>query len=497
MNKQVIVRFAPSPTGYLHIGGARTAIFNWLYAKKTGGKLVLRIEDTDEERSTEESIQGIIDGLKWLGISWDQGPYFQSQFVEEHKAAAQKLLESGHAYRCFCTKEDLQQKREQAHKKKIDVQYDGTCRKLTEEEIEEKIEKGIPYTIRLKVPEGHGAVRFSDIVYGNIEKKYRDIEDFVIVRSNGQPLYVLSNAVDDIRDGITHIIRGQDGLANTPKQILIYQALGVPLPKFAHMPLTLDSKKAKISKRKHGEIVAVHFYREHGFLPWALVNFLALLGWSTADSKQIFSKEELLDAFSLEGVNRSNSVFEIRRDDPKFFTDPKALAINSHYIKTLPIEELALYVKVELEKAKIWDTAYETEKRDWYLQTLDLIRSRYHITTDFVTLGRAYFSDDFDLDPKALKKNVLKHENLKEWLPLTAERLDKLEEYSLEETERVIREVAEELTVKPGVLINGIRTVVTGQAVGPGLFDVLMAIGQDRVVERLRNTPTFFEKNPA
>ncbi len=497
MNKQVIVRFAPSPTGYLHIGGARTAIFNWLYAKKMGGKLVLRIEDTDVERSNEESIQGIIDGLKWLGISWDQGPYFQSHFIEDHKATAQRLLESGHAYRCFCTKEVLEQKREEAHKKKMDVQYDGTCRKLTDEEAERKIDEGLPFTVRLKVPRGDGAVRFSDIVYGDIEKKYRDIEDFVIVRSNGQPLYVLSNAVDDIRDGITHIIRGQDGLANTPKQILIYQALGVPLPKFAHMPLTLDSKKAKISKRKHGEIVAVHFYREHGFLPWALVNFLALLGWSTVDSKQIFSKEELLDAFSLEGINRSNSVFDARKDDPKFFTDPKALSINSHYIKTLPLEELAPYVKIELEKAKIWDPAYETEKQDWYLQTLDLIRSRYHVTTDFVTLGRAYFSDDYDFDPKALKKNVLKHEGLKEWLPLIAERLDSLEEYSLEETERVIREVAEELEVKPGVLINGIRSVVTGQAVGPGLFDVLMAIGQDRVVARLQRTPTFFEENPA
>jgi len=201
-----------------------------------------------------------------------------------------------------------------------------------------------------------------------------------------------------------------------------------------------------------------------------------------------------LDAFSLEGINRSNSVFDVRKDDPKFFTDPKALAINSHYIKTLPLEELAPYVKIELEKGEIWDAVYETEERDWYLHTLDLIRSRYHVTTDFVTLGRAYFSDDFDFDPKALKKNVLKHEKLKEWLPLIADRLDKLEVYSLEETERVIREVAEELEVKPGVLINGIRSVVTGQAVGPGLFDVLMAIGRDRVVARLRKTPTLFEE---
>jgi len=492
MSEQVIVRFPPSPTGYLHIGGARTAVFNWLFAKKTGGRFILRIEDTDVERSTEESVQGILDSLKWLGITWDEGPYFQSEFIHEHARTAQKLLESGHAYRCFCTKEELEQKRQEALRQKTSMLYDGSCRNLTKEQVSEKEAAGIPYVIRLKVPRTGGSIRFKDLVYGHIEKKYEDIEDFVIVRSNGQPLYILSNAVDDIRDKITHVIRGQDGLANTPKQILIYEALGANVPRFAHMSFTLDTKKAKISKRKHGEAVTVKYYREHGFLPWAFVNFIALLGWSTSDSKQLFTKDELIEAFSLEGMNRASSVFDIRQNDPKFFTDPKLLSINAHYLRTLPLEEIQPFVKAEMEKAGIWDPEFEGAKKEWFFQTVDLIRSRFHITTDFVTLGRAYFSDDYPMDEKALNKNVLKHDNLKDWLPLLAERFDESPEFSVEETENIIRNMAEELEIKPGIIINGIRTIVTGQAVGPGLFDLLMAIGKERVVSRLKQTGRFF-----
>jgi len=494
MKQEVIVRFAPSPTGYLHIGGARTAIFNWLFAQKTGGKLILRIEDTDAERSTEESIQGIIESLKWLGTTWDEGPYFQSQFINEHQAAARKLLESGHAYKCFCTKEELDRKRQAALKQKKDLKYDGTCRRLTPDEIAEKEEAGIPYTIRMKVPHGQGSVRFEDIVYGTIEYKYEDIEDFVIIRSNGQPLYLISNTVDDIRDRITHVIRGQDGLSNTHRQILIYQALGAPVPQFAHMSLTLDPKKAKISKRKHGELVAVHFYREHGFLPWAFVNFLVLLGWATPESREIFSKKELIEAFSLQGINRANSIFDVRKDDPKYFTDPKAISINAHYLRTLQVEEIEPYVRVELEKAGIWDSEYEGTKRQWYLDTIELVRSRFHVTTDFVTRGRAYFSNDFPIESRALKKNIFKHPDLKKWLPLLADRLQALENFTPSETEDIIREMAEELKIKPGVLINGVRTVVTGQLAGPGMFDILIAMGQSRVVNRLRKVPALFDK---
>jgi len=492
MKQEVIVRFAPSPTGYLHIGGARTAIFNWLFAQKTGGKLILRIEDTDAERSTEESIKGIVDGLKWLGITWDEGPYFQTQFINEHLASAKRLLESGHAYKCFCTKEELEYKRQEALKQKKDLKYDGTCRQLTLDEVIEKETAGVPYTIRMKVPKGEGTVCFEDIVYGTIENKYKDIEDFVIVRSNGQPLYLLSNSVDDIRDRITHVIRGQDGLSNTHRQILIYQALEAPVPKFAHMSLTLDPKKAKISKRKHGELVAVHFYREHGFLPWALVNFLVLLGWATHESREIFSKNELIEAFSLQGINRANSIFNVNKDDPKYFTDPKAISINAHYLRELPVEEIEPYVRAELEKAGIWDPEYENAKHRWFLETLELIRSRFHVTTDFVDRGRAYFSDDFPIESRALKKNISKHPQLKKWLPMLADRLEGLESFTTAETESVIREMAETLEIKPGVLINGIRTTVTGQLAGPGMFDVLVTIGQHRVVERLRRSPALF-----
>jgi len=494
MEQEIIVRFAPSPTGYLHIGGARTAIFNWLFAQKTGGKLILRIEDTDAERSTEESIQGIVESLKWLGITWDEGPYFQSQFINEHLAAARKLLESGHAYKCFCTKEKLDRKRQAALKQKKDLKYDATCRRLTSDEIAEKEAAGMPYTIRMKVPRGHGSVCFEDKVYGTIEYKYEDIEDFVIVRSNGQPLYLISNTVDDIRDRITHVIRGQDGLSNTHRQILIYQALGARVPQFAHMSLTLDPKKAKISKRKHGELVAIHFYKEHGFLPWAFINFLVLLGWATPESREFFTKEELIEAFSLQGINRSNSIFDVRTNDPKYFTDPKAININAHYLRTLPVEEIEPYVRTELEKGGLWNPEYEGAKRHWYLDTIELIRSRFHVTTDFVSRGRAYFSNDFPIESRALKKNIFKHPDLKKWLPLLADRLQAFENFTASEIEDTIREMADELKIKPGVLINGIRTVVTGQLAGPGIFDILIAIGQRRVVDRLRKVPALFDK---
>ncbi|MBW2521864.1 MAG: glutamate--tRNA ligase [Deltaproteobacteria bacterium] len=483
---EIRLRFPPSPTGYLHIGGARTAIYNWLYARKHGGTLILRIEDTDVERSTKESIEGIIDGLKWLGITWDEGPYFQSDHLQEHIAAAQQLVASGHAYRCFCSREELDAKRQAAVAAKKTYQYDRTCLRLSPEEIAAKEAEGTPSLIRFRVPDGPGSVTFEDRVYGRIEKAYRDIEDFVIVRSNGTPLYLLSNVVDDIRDRISHVIRGQDGLGNTPRQILIYEALEAPVPVFAHMSLTLDPRKAKISKRSHGEVVTVQFYREHGFLPWALVNFLVLLGWSPASDREIFSREELIDIFSLEGMNKANSIFNYVKDDPKFITDPKALSINAHYLRTMPVADLAPLVRAELSAANLWDPAYENEDREWFLETIDLIRSRFHVTTDFTGPGRAYFSDTYEFDPKPVKKNLLKHEKIAEWLGLLAERLEQLPAFTKETAEEATRALADELGIKAGILINGTRTVVTGQAAGAGLFDVLLAIGRKRVVARLK-----------
>ncbi len=486
------LRFPPSPTGYLHIGGARTALYNWLYAKKTGGKLILRIEDTDAERSTQESIQGIVEGLTWLGIDWDEGPYFQTEFAADHEEAAKRLLAEEKAYKCFCTKETLDKKREEALAQKKALGYDGTCRSLTVEQIEEKEASGLNSVIRFKVPKRTGNLGYDDKVLGRIESNYKEIDDFVIVRSNGKPLYLLCNVVDDIRDRITHILRGQDHMTNTLKQLLLYEALEAPLPVFAHMPLTMDTKKAKISKRSHGEIVAVQFYRDHGFIPWAFNNFLVLLGWSPGDDKEIFTQEELIEAFSLERINKSSSIFNYRKNDPKFFTDPKCISINEHYLRTMDISQLGKMVQVELDNENLWDNSYATDKKQWYLDTLDLIRDRFHTLKDFTTLGRAYFADDYTIEQKPLKKNILKFPDLQKYLPLLAEKYSQIESFNLEETEKVARELAEEVGVKPGVIINGMRTIVTGQLAGPSMFDILIAIGQERVVARLKNIASLY-----
>jgi glutamyl-tRNA synthetase len=493
MENEIRVRFAPSPTGYLHIGGARTAVYNWLFAKKHNGKFILRIEDTDTERSTEASTEGILDGLRWLGILWDEGPNLQSNNIEKHKKIALKLLSTGHAYKCFCTKEGLDARRELAKEEKRAYKYEKTCTNLTEDEIKKKESKGMPFVVRFKVPEGEGSVIFKDVVYGINEKKYEDIEDFVILRSDGSPLYLLSNAVDDINDRITHVIRGQDGLANTPRQILIYEALGITPPVFAHMPLTLDTKKEKISKRKHGEVVAVQFYREKGFIPWALVNFLVLLGWHTSDDREIFTREELIDAFTLEGVSKSNSIFNYKPGDPKFFTDPKALSINATYLRSMPVEELNVYLKPLFMNAGLWLDEYESVKKNWFNKTIDLIRSRYHTLNDFVNLGRAYFSDEFPVDEAASKKNILKHPHLKDIFPLLAERLGECPAWEISDIEATIRQFIEEKAENPGTVINGIRTVVSGQSVGPGLFELIEVIGKERVIERLKNTLVLYK----
>ncbi|TKB09028.1 glutamate--tRNA ligase [Desulforhopalus sp. IMCC35007] len=490
--REIRLRFPPSPTGYLHIGGARTALYNWLYAKKHGGKLILRIEDTDGDRSTKESIDGIIEGLEWLGIDFDEGPYFQTDFEADHVKAAQLLLDKGAAYKCFCTKEELDEKREAALATKGSLGYDRTCRHLTPEIVREKEAAGIPFVIRFKVPERTGMLGYDDEILGRIQSDYKEVDDFVIVRSNGKPLYLLCNVVDDIRDRISHIIRGQDHMTNTLKQVLLYEALEAPLPVFAHMPLTLDNKKAKISKRSHGEIVAVQFYRDNGFLPWALNNFLALLGWSAGNDQEFFTREELIAQFSLDRINKSSAIFNFKKDDPKFITDPKAIYINEHYLRTMEVEQLGELVRAELEAEGLWNDSYARDRKTWYLNTLDLIRDRFHTLKDFTSLGRAYFADDFVVDEKPLNKNVLKFEGLKEWLPELANRYEQLSDFTVEETERVARELAEELNIKPGVLINSMRTLATGQLAGPSMFDILVTIGQDKIVERLRNVHKYF-----
>ncbi|MBI1760789.1 MAG: glutamate--tRNA ligase [Acidobacteria bacterium] len=483
------VRFAPSPTGYLHVGGARTALFNWLFARKMGGKFILRIEDTDLQRSSDEMVRGILEGLEWLGLDYDEGPFYQSDYAEKHRAAAFQLLDSGWAYRDFTPKReraDADIKQEIAKEKVV-----NPFRTLSKEDSDARAKAGELFVIRFKVPE-EGQTQFEDAVFGLQERAYKDTEDLVLLRSDGHPLYNLSVTVDDIEMGITHVVRGQDHLSNTHKQVLIYQALGAKVPKFAHLPLILAPNKGKLSKRKHGEIVSVTTYRNRGFLPDAFVNFLALLGWSPAgiegtQDQEIFSREKLIELFTLEGIHKANAVFNFTEGDVRNWTDQKALWMNFEYIKTWPLEKLLPYVKAELQSAELWRDEYEGERRGWYDHTLGLLRERTRTLKDFAAHGRPYFVDgvDFEFDEAAVKKNLQKDQALKTLLPELADAFAATTEFTHDGTEAALRSFAEAKGVKPGLLINATRTALTGQAVGPSLFEVVAAIGRARTVERL------------
>ena len=496
----VRVRFAPSPTGYLHIGAARSALFNWLFAQKTGGKFLLRIEDTDLHRSTEESTRSIIEGLEWLGLTYDEEIVFQSANADKHRAAAYKLIEEGKAYRDFtprAERDDATVKqgiadRARAHSAEGVDPRSNSYRDLSKEESDRRAAAGEPFAVRLKISR-EGKTHFEDMVYGPQERDYSEIEDLVLLRSDSHPLYNLSVVIDDIDMGITHVIRGQDHLTNTHKQILLYEALGASVPHFAHLPLILAPNKEKLSKRKHGEVVSLTTYRDRGFVPAAFRNFLALLGWAPAGGKEILSGEELVKEFSLEHIHRSPAVFNFQENDPRHWTDEKALWVNAEYIHHMPIEELFPLVKNELRANKLWREEYDDDDRDWFVKVLDLIRQRYHTLKDFSGQGRAYFSDDFDFDEAALNKNLKQDPSLRELLPALANDLEQTDPFTAETAEATLRKFAEEKGVKAGLLINGSRTMLTGQAVGPSMFEVFEILGQKRSVERLRSGVPWFD----
>jgi glutamyl-tRNA synthetase len=496
----VRVRFAPSPTGYLHIGAARSALFNWLYAQKTGGKFLLRIEDTDLQRSTEESTRSIIDGMKWLGLDYDEEIVFQSANADKHRAAAYKLIEEGKAYRDFTPKaerDDATVKqgiadRARAHSAAGTDHRSNVYRDLPISESNQRAASGEAFAVRLKIARD-GKTHFADLVYGPQEREYSEIEDLVLLRSDGHPLYNLSVVIDDIEMGITQVIRGQDHLTNTHKQVLLYEALGAGVPQFAHLPLILAPNKGKLSKRKHGEVVSLTTYRDRGFIPAAFRNFLALLGWAPPEGKEILSVEELVELFSLEHIHRSPAVFNFQENDPRHWTDEKALWMNAEYVRNLPIEELFPMVRAELRASKLWREEYDEDDREWFVKTLDLIRERYHTLKDFSGQGRAYFSDDFDFEESAVNKNLRKEPRLKELLPALADRLEETDPFTAETAEATLRKFANEAGVKAGLLINSSRTMLTGQAVGPSMFEVFEILGQKRSVERLRSGVPWFD----
>ena len=487
------VRFAPSPTGYLHIGSARTALFNYLYAKNKGGKFLLRIEDTDLARSTEESTKSILDGLDWLGFSPDEEILFQSNNAQKHRDAAMSLLEKGSAYRDFTPKEtgsDGNVKAAIVERAKRDGgdrdMRDNPYRGLSREESDAKAAAGEPFAIRLKVPVT-GKTAFEDAVYGLQERDYSEIEDLVLLRSDGHPLYNLAVVCDDIEMEITDVIRGQDHLTNTHKQILIYEAIGATPPRFGHLPLILAPGGKKLSKRLHGEIVSMTTYRDAGFLAEAFRNFLALLGWSPKSEKELFTIEELIDVFSLEGIHRNNAIFNFDGNNPKKWTDDKAIWMNAEYIRTMPLEALLPLVKNELRSAKLWREEYEDIDKDWFERTVNGIRERFFTLKDFSGQGRAYFSEDFDFDPAAIEKNLKKFPELKSLLPELAERFEGMDDFSHDRIEEVVRAFAEEKQVKPGVIMNGARAVLSGVAVGPSMIVVFELIGKDRSILRLKS----------
>jgi glutamyl-tRNA synthetase len=490
----VRVRFAPSPTGYLHIGAARSALFNWLFARKVGGKFLLRIEDTDLQRSTDESVASIIEGLDWLGLDYDEELVFQSANAEKHRAAARRLVDEGKAYRDFTPKEQREDKnvkkeiadRARAHAAERLDHRSNPFRDLAKEESDDRATAGEPFAIRLKVAR-EGASHFADIVYGDQERSFSEIEDLVLLRSDGHPLYNLSVVLDDIEMEITHVIRGQDHLTNTHKQILLYQAFGAAVPQFAHLPLILAPNKAKLSKRKHGEVVSLTTYRDRGFVPAAFRNFLALLGWSPPEGKELLSRDELVAAFSLEAIGRANAVFNFQENDPRHWTDDKALWMNAEYIRTMPLAELLPMVKAELRAEKLWREEYDDDEREWFEKAVELIRQRFFTLKDFSAQGRAYFSEDFDLEEAAVRKNILKDPRLKDLLPALADRVDEVEPFTAAKVEEALRAFSEEASVKAGLFINASRTMLTGQAVGPSMFEVFEIVGHERSVMRLRS----------
>ena len=467
----VRVRFAPSPTGYLHVGGARTALFNWLYAHHHGGKFILRIEDTDLARSSEEMAEGILQGMRWLGLDWDEGPFFQSRRIERYREFASSLLARGPAYRCFCSPEELAGRKDAQRDLAGARLYDRHCLSITPEESEARARAGAGFAVRFLVPAGKTS--YHDRVFGLIEIEHANIEDFVLLRTDGLPTYHLGVVVDDLDMDITHVIRGADHISNTPKQILLYQAIGRPLPEFAHLPLILGPDKQRLSKR-HGA-TSVMAYLEIGYLPEAFFNFLSLLGWSPGDDREILSRQELIALFSLEGVGKANAVFG--PDKLNWF--------NSQYINMAAPAELRRLVTGELRSSQVWtgtDSDLDPETMD---RTLALIKSRAHVLKDFSGPMRAFFSDQFQYEPAAVAR-FLNDRRLKTLIPELLGRYEGAAAFTPASTEQELRDLAQEKGVKAALLINALRAGLTGQGVAPGLFEVMQVLGRERTLDRMR-----------
>jgi len=455
----VRVRFAPSPTGYLHIGGARTALFNYLFARHNQGTFVLRIEDTDTVRSTRESVDEILKAMSWLGLSWDEGPYYQSERFPLYKQKVQQLLDAGKAYRCYCTPEELDRKREQAMAEGRKPKYDGTCRNLSEPV------EGKPFVVRFRSPE-NGITTFNDLIKGPISVNNDELDDIIIQRSDGTPTYNFVVVVDDAEMGITHVIRGDDHVNNTPRQILMYEALGAPLPCFAHVPMILGSDKTRLSKR-HGA-TSVMAYGEMGYLPEALVNYLVRLGWSCGD-QEIFSMEELIEKFSLENVGRSAGVF-----NPE-----KLLWLNSHYIKEGDPAFLGNLLQRQLERIGLHPVCKEKLPA-----VVDLFAERDKTLEEMARSAAFLFVEEPEIDEAGAKK-FLTEANRGLFEKIIAY-LEACDPFTHEGVEQCVEKVMAETGLKMGKIAQPIRVAVTGATSGPSVFAILPVLGREATLKRLR-----------
>ena len=471
------VRFAPSPTGYLHVGGARTALFNWLYARRHGGAFILRIEDTDPERSSTEMVTGILEGLRWLGLTWDEGPevgglhepYYQSQRFGRHREAAARLLAQGDAYYCYCSPERLQRERAQADARGEAWMYDRTCLHLAADARAAHEAAQTPRAIRFKVRPGQTA--FEDAVHGRIEFDGSNIEDFVIVRSDGHPIYHLSVVVDDIDMEITDVVRGDDHISNTPKHVLLFEALGAAVPRFAHVPLILGADKKRLSKR-HGATSVLEYARA-GYLPAAMRNFLALLGWSPGGDREIMTLEELTATFALEGISGGNAVFDTAKLD----------WMNGQYIATLSREGLRTIVSPVLAEAGLWPGSSEHSDA-WLDRLLELLRPRAKRLGDFVDQARPFLLEAPEFDEDAVAKH-LSGKTAAGYLDAMGQLLGTLEPFDEGTVEAAVRGLAERLAIKAGALMHPIRVALVGRTTSPGLFESLVLIGRSQSITRL------------
>jgi len=478
---QVRVRFAPSPTGYLHVGGARTALFNYLFAKHHNGTFVLRIEDTDLARSTDESTKVILDGLKYLGLDWDEGPekggdygpYFQTQRLEIYREYANRLLAAGRAYECFCTPEELDAMRKEALEHKRDPKYDGRCRHLTEEQRQEYLRQGRKSVLRFKA-NYEGVTVVNDLIRGQVTFDNNQLDDFVIWKSDGMPTYNFAVVVDDALMKITHVIGGEDHLSNTPKQIQIYEALGFPVPEFAHIPMILGPDKAKLSKR-HGATSVAQFFEE-GYLSSAMVNYLALLGWSYDDSQTIFSKDELIEKFSLDKVSKNPAVFDIK----------KLQWMNGVYIRELSLDQ---FVDTALPWLQRWGFIPQEPNQEQLAkatEVLKILQERIKQLTELKEAAYYFFEDELHYDEKAVQKILFKP-GIAEILTELLTGLLAVKEYTQENLEPIFHQAQEKFGCKLGDIIQPVRVAVTGTNVSPGIYEVLAILGRAKTCQRIKD----------